>query len=67
MSGAGPSHVGSLRAEKMLYDESKDALEEIRIRSLKETLEPAQHLWRKLLRRDRLFFEIWPRAETSTE
>ena len=65
--GAGSSQVGSWRAEKMLYDDSNAALEEIRISDLEMALLLSQHLWRKHLRRDWLFLVICPRAETSTE
>ena len=42
--GAGSSQVGSLRAEKILYDDSTAALDEIRIKDLEMALLLSQHL-----------------------
>ena len=67
MRGAGPSHVGSLRAAKMLYDDSTAAFEETRTSTLERFPVYVQHLNRKALRRARLSFDTCPRADTSIE
>ena len=67
ISGGGSSQLGSLRAEKMLYDDKRAALEAIRIRDLEVNAVPLQDLKKKHLSRDWFSFVTWPRAETSTE
>ena len=67
MSGGGSSQVGSLRAEKMAYDDKRAALEQIRINDLETRAAPLQVLKKKLLRRDWFSLVTWPRAETSKE
>ena len=49
--GNGSSQVGSLRAEKILYEERSAAFDAIRIIALKLRVQ-VQHLWRKLFKRD---------------
>ena len=58
--------MGSPRAQKMLYDESNAALDEIVIRDLIAARGALQHLKSNDLRQDRLSFEICPLADTST-
>ena len=65
--GSGSSHVGSFRAEKMLYEVKRAAFEETRIRGLVSALGFVQLLTSKLFRRERFSFVICPRADTSTE
>ena len=64
--GGGSSHVGSPRALKMVYDESNAALEETQIRDFEIARLALHDFRRNALRRERLSFEMWPRADTST-
>ena len=58
--------MGSARAEKMLYDESNAALDEIRMSDLEIPRGASQLLIRNDLRRERLSLVTCPLADTST-
>ena len=62
---AGDVQVGSLRAQKMLNELSRAALEQIFVIAPCDLRGPWQQRNRKALKRARLPFETWPRTETS--
>ena len=65
--GGGSSQVGSLRAQKILNDESRAALEATLMRDLEMPLGFEQHFKMKDFSRERFSLEIWPLAETSIQ
>ena len=60
-------HDGSLRAEKILYDDKSDAFEQTRISDFVTNLASLQHLKAKDFKRALLDFEMKPLAEISIE
>ena len=66
VSKGGEIHEGSLRAQKILKDESKDALEQTLIIIGSVLRGFTQQRYVKALNRARFPFEICPRTETST-
>ena len=67
IKGAGSSQDGSLRAQKILYEDRSAAFEAIVVSDLEMPFGSEQHLWRKDLRRERFSLVICPLAETSIQ